>query len=299
MGGRAVRRPREPPAPCAGWRSRPARRRRRSCGSGPPACAAPTGTPGGARPCARCRTCPVTSSPAGRAVGRGSGVAVGDRVTAPSSAGAALRVVPRRRRAGLSRPVPSPASPTGVVRRPRRRACRRHQPRPPPRRRRLRAAAALGCRFATAYRALTRTAGCRRASGSRCSAAAAWACRRCSSPRPRLPDRRGRPPARPRSSSPSRWALPRPVDPAADRRGGRGPGPHRGRRPRRARAVGSSTIAGLGALAAPPWPPRAGRVVFGDDATPAVPIDRVAGVGACRSTARTASRRATIRRCST
>ena len=46
------------------------------------------------------------------------------------------------------------------------------------RRDRLDAAASLGCRFATAYRAVTRHARLRpTASGSRCTAAAAWACR--------------------------------------------------------------------------------------------------------------------------
>ena len=146
------------------WPSGRCRRRSRrpvawSCGSRPAGSAAATGTPGrGTTPTSSCRTCPGTSWPA-RSPRSASGVrgwAVGDRVTVPVRQRLrALRAVRGRRAPGVHPADPARLHPLGLAGRARRRSTR---PRSTwcalPDGLAASTAAALGCRYATAYRAV-------------------------------------------------------------------------------------------------------------------------------------------------
>ena len=151
--------------------------------SGPPGCAARTGTRGWATTPSRCRTSRATSSPAScRQVGRAGHALVrsGDRVTVPFVCGCGrcellprrdTQVCPHQTQPGFTGPgsfaelVAVHAADTNLVRLPDSLD--------------LVTAASLGCRFATAYRALVDPRpGRAPATGSRCTAAAASACRR-------------------------------------------------------------------------------------------------------------------------
>ena len=120
---------------------------------------AATGTAGGGTtPTSPCRTCPGTSSPATsrRSAPTSAAGGVGDRVTVPFVC-ACGRCEPcrGRRPAGLRQPDPARLHPLGLVRRARRAPPRRRQPgRGCPDELDFATAAGLGCRFATAYRAV-------------------------------------------------------------------------------------------------------------------------------------------------
>ena len=142
-----------------GARPRAAARRRRRPGRRRAASAAATGTPGrGTTRTSSCRTCPGTSWPARwpRSATGVRGWAVGDRVTVPFvNACGTLRAVRRRRAPGVRPPDPARLHPLGLAGRVRRARRRRRQPGRRPRGARTCAtAAALGCRYATAFRAV-------------------------------------------------------------------------------------------------------------------------------------------------
>ena len=138
------------------------------------------------------------------AVGAGvRGWRVGDRVTVPFVCACGRCAQCAAGDHQVCEPAdPARLHPLGLVRRVRRPRRGRRQPGRRARRAVLATAAALGCRFATAFRAVAQVAGCARGSGSRCTAAAASACPPCRS------RWRPGPGSSPSTSRPGRWTWP-------------------------------------------------------------------------------------------